>query len=110
MHNRIMKDEKLIIGLSNSLFGRKKTQQNTGATRFDSTIQVARAGGRRNGQVVWLLVRYIWSSRATQQGATLPRQGRWRGKTRHVSPLPRHHAWRGTGFWPRHGNRHGQKY
>ena len=20
---------------------------------------------------------------------------------RHVSPLPRHHAWRGTGIWPR---------
>jgi len=80
----------------------KKTQQNTGATRFDSTIQVALAGGRRSDQVVWLLERYIWSSRATQQGAALPRQGRWRGKTghvsgppaapRHVSPVPRHHA------------------
>ena len=23
----------------------------------------------------------------------------------HVSPLPRHHAWRGTGIWPRQGNR-----
>ena len=76
VHNRIMKDEKLIIGLSNSLFGREKIQQNTGATRFDSTIQVARAGGRRSGQVVWLLVRYVWSSRTTQQDAALPRQGR----------------------------------
>ena len=28
---------------------------------------------------------------------------------RHVSPVPRHHAWRGTGIWPRQGNRHGQK-
>ena len=28
---------------------------------------------------------------------------------RHVSPLPRHHAWRGTGIWPRQGNRRGQK-
>ena len=28
---------------------------------------------------------------------------------RHVSPLPRHHAWRGTGIWPRAGNRRGQK-
>ena len=52
----------------------KKTQQNTGATRFDSTLQVARADDRRSGQVVWLLVRYIWSNRATQQGAALPRQ------------------------------------
>ena len=102
VHNRIMKDEKLIIGLSNSLFGREKTQQYTGATRFDSTIQVSRAAGGRSGQVV----RYVWSSRATQHGAALPRQGRWRGRThhvsgppaapRHVSPVPRHHAWRGT--------------
>ena len=75
VHNRIMKDEKLIIGLSNSLFGREKTQQNTGATRFNSTIQVARADGRRSGQVVWLLARYGRSSRATQQGAALPRHG-----------------------------------
>ena len=28
---------------------------------------------------------------------------------RHVSPVPRHHAWRGTGIWPRQGNRRGQK-
>ena len=28
---------------------------------------------------------------------------------RHVSPLSRHHVWRDTGFWPRHGNRRGQK-
>jgi hypothetical protein len=87
----------------------QKTQQNTGATRFDSTIQVARAGGRRSGQVVWLLVRYVWSSHATQQGAALPLQGQWRGKTRHViapqagprhvSPVLRHHEWRGTGIW-----------
>ena len=28
---------------------------------------------------------------------------------RHVSPLLRHHAWRGTGIWPRQGNRRGQK-
>ena len=27
----------------------------------------------------------------------------------HVSLLPRHHAWRGTGIWPRQGNRRGQK-
>ena len=27
----------------------------------------------------------------------------------HVSPMPRHHAWRGTGIWPRQGNRRGQK-
>ena len=72
VHNRIMKDEKLIIGLSNSLFGREKTQQYTGATRFDSTIQVAWAGGGRSGQVMWLLVRYVWYSRATQHGAALP--------------------------------------
>ena len=28
---------------------------------------------------------------------------------RHVRPLPRHHAWRGTCIWPRQGNRRGQK-
>ena len=28
---------------------------------------------------------------------------------RHVSPLPHHHGWRGTGIWPRQGNRRGQK-
>ena len=28
---------------------------------------------------------------------------------RHVRPLPRHHAWRGTGIWPRQSNRRGQK-
>ena len=28
---------------------------------------------------------------------------------RHVSPLLRHHAWRGTGIWPRQGNRRDQK-
>ena len=28
---------------------------------------------------------------------------------RHVSPLPRHHTWRGTGIWPRQSNRRGQK-
>ena len=28
---------------------------------------------------------------------------------RHISPPPRHHAWRGIGIWPRQGNRHGQK-
>jgi len=28
---------------------------------------------------------------------------------RHVRPLLRHHAWRGTGIWPRQGNRRGQK-
>ena len=28
---------------------------------------------------------------------------------RHVSLPPRHHAWRDTGFWPRHGNRRSQK-
>ena len=28
---------------------------------------------------------------------------------RHVSPLPRHHAWRDTSIWPRQGNRRGQK-
>ena len=28
---------------------------------------------------------------------------------RHVRPLPRRHAWRGAGIWPRHGNRRGQK-
>ena len=28
---------------------------------------------------------------------------------RHVSPLPRRHAWRGTCIWPRQGNRRGQK-
>ena len=28
---------------------------------------------------------------------------------RHVSLLPRHHAWHGTGIWPRQGNRRGQK-
>ena len=28
---------------------------------------------------------------------------------RHVSSLPRRHAWRGTGIWPRQGNRRGQK-
>ena len=27
----------------------------------------------------------------------------------HVSPLPRHHAWRGTDVWPCQGNRCGQK-
>ena len=27
----------------------------------------------------------------------------------HVSPLSRHHAWRGTGIWPRQGNRRDQK-
>ena len=33
---------------------------------------------------------YIWSSRATDQGEALPRQGRWRGKTRHIiGPLGR---------------------
>ena len=74
-----MKDEKLILAYQIFYSAMKKTQQNTGATRFDSTIQVARADGRRSGQVVWLLVRYVWSSRATQHGAALPRQGRWRG-------------------------------
>ena len=59
-----MKDEKLIIGLSNSLFGHEKTQQNTCATRFDSTIQVLRASGRRSGQVVWLRGRYIYGPAA----------------------------------------------
>jgi len=28
---------------------------------------------------------------------------------RHVSPLPRHHAWRGIGIWPRQGNRRVKK-
>ena len=28
---------------------------------------------------------------------------------RHVSLPPRHHAWRGTGVSPRHGNRRGKK-
>ena len=28
---------------------------------------------------------------------------------RHVSPLPRHPAWCGTGIWPYQGNRRGQK-
>ena len=28
---------------------------------------------------------------------------------RHVSPLPRYHAWRGTDIWSRQGNRRGQK-
>ena len=28
---------------------------------------------------------------------------------RHVSPLPRHHARRGTGIWPHQDNRRGQK-
>ena len=27
----------------------------------------------------------------------------------HVSPLPRQHAWHGTGIWTRQGNRRGQK-
>jgi len=45
---------------------------------------------------------------AVRRGAALPRQDRWRGRPchvngrdsgrRHVSQLPRHHAWRGTGI------------
>ena len=60
-----MKDEKLIIDLSNSLFGREKNSTKYGrdAFRFNHP---GSPGGRRSGQVVWLLVRYIWSSRATQ--------------------------------------------
>ena len=51
---------------------------------------------------------YIWLYRATDQGAALPRQDRWRGRPCHVtgrdssrrrvSPLPRHHTWRDPGF------------
>ena len=81
-----------------------------GATRFDSTIQVAWADGRRSGQVVWLLVRYVWSSRAMVGGAARPATSADPpAAPRHVSPVPRHHAWRGTGVWPRQDNRRGQK-
>ena len=90
--------------------------------------RAGRAAGAaaRRGQAVLLLGQsgtgrggFIRLCQATDQGAALPRQDRWRGKPshvidqqfgrRHVSPLPHQHACRGTGFWPRHGNRLGQK-
>ena len=92
----------------------------TCATRFDSTIQVLCAGGRRSGQVVWLRGWYIYGPAAPRIRARHCRAkvGGAAGAAtsavpqaspRHVSPLPRHHAWRGTGIWPRQGNRRGQK-
>jgi len=39
----------------------------------------------------------------------LPRQRSAARGLRHVNLPPRHHAWRDTGFSPRHGNRRGQK-
>jgi len=72
----------------------------------------AREGEGRGGS-------YIWLCRAMDQGASVSRQDRWRGSPCHVTgqrlvvtTLPissRHHAWRGIGVLPRHGNRRGQK-
>jgi len=94
VHNRIMKDEKLIIGLSNSLFGREKnsTKYVRDAFRFNHPGTPC---GRQAQQPSGVAARavYIWSCRATYQGvagaatSAAPQAG-----PRHVSPLSRYHA------------------
>ena len=83
----------------------------------------AGAGGRRAGRVRadgWPATWYLFGSatpwirarhcRAKIGGvaraatSTITETGR-----RHWRPLPRHHAWRGIGIWPRQDNRRGQK-
>ena len=51
-----------------------------------------------------------WHCRAKIAGAAGPAPSAVSAPGRHhVSHVPRHHAWRGTGIWPRQGNRSGQK-
>ena len=79
----------------------------TGTGRFSCQVlsspymqarQPAEAGGR------------TWLCRATDLAAAGPVTSPVSAPgLRHVILPPRHHAWRGTGISPCHGNRHGQK-
>jgi len=110
VHNRIMKDEKLIIGLSNSLFGREKNSRKYGrdAFRFYHPGSLGRRRAQRPGGVAARAVCLV--HRTMQHGAAGPATSAAPpAAPRHVSPVLRRHAWRGIGIWPRQGNRRGQK-
>ena len=74
VHNRIMKDEKLIIDLSNSLFGREKNSTKYGrdAFRFYHPGSPGRRRAQRPGGVAARAVCLVQLRHATGRGTVAP--------------------------------------
>jgi len=92
VHNRIMKDEKLIIGLSNSLFGREKNSTKYGrdAFRFYHPGSLGRRQTQRPGGVAARAVCLVQPRHTTGRGTAAPGSVARQDPPRQRPPRPAH--------------------
>ena len=85
-----------------------------GGTALPRFSRNADCSGKRLRRWLYPALPRHGSGRSTAAPRSVARQGLSTSAVsgdgrRHVRPLPRRHAWRGTCIWPRQGNRRGQK-